>query len=131
MDRIITEKEMQTLLKAQQGELDAVNMYNALAKVVRDEKDAETFKRLAAEEGRHAAVFKELTGQILKPGDTLARLVPKFYKIVGKRILYPVIAKFEYGAAKTYEPVAARFPEVESVKADEKRHGDTVKALLK
>ena len=27
-------------------------------------------------------------------------------------------------------PVAARFPEVESVKNDEQRHGDTVLALL-
>lgn len=28
-----------------------------------------------------------------------------------------------------YEPVAARFSEVESVKNDEQRHGDTVLAL--
>ncbi len=36
----------------------------------------------------------------------------------------------EFDAAKKYEPVAAGFPEVESVKADEQRHGDTVLALL-
>ena len=28
-------------------------------------------------------------------------------------------------------PVAEKFPEIESVKNDEKRHGDTVKGLLK
>ena len=55
------------LLKAQQGELDAVLMYRALADTVKSEADAEVFRRLAAEEGGHAAVFKALTGATLKP----------------------------------------------------------------
>lgn len=50
---------------------------------------------------------------------------------MGRKRLYPVIAKFEYNAVNTYQPVAEKFPEVESVKNDEKRHGDTVMALLK
>ena len=49
----------------------------------------------------------------------------------GRRwILYTAIAQGEYAAVKTYAPVAEKFPEVESVKNDEKRHGDTVKGLL-
>ena len=127
MDR----NELQTLLKAQQGELDAVLMYNALAKTVRDKHDAETFRRLAAEEGRHAAVFKDLTAQTLQPKKTLATLLPILYKIIGRKRLYPIIAKFEYAAVGTYAPVAERFPTVQSVKDDEKRHGDTVTELLR
>ncbi len=126
MDR----NEMKTLLKAQQGELDAVLMYNALADKVRDAQDAETFRRLAAEEGRHAAVFRNLTGRTLRPKKTLAVLVPVLYRLIGRKRLYPVIARFEYAAAKTYEPVTAVFPEAQSVKDDEKRHGDAVTALL-
>ena len=124
------QKERQTLLKAQQGELDAVLMYNALAKAVKEKSDAETFRRLAAEEGRHAAVFKNLTEQTLQPKKTLAILLPILYKLMGRKRLYPIIARFEYGAADTYAPVAERFPEVQSVKDDEKRHGETVKGLL-
>lgn len=41
-----------------------------------------------------------------------------------------MIAKGEYNAAKNYEPVAERFPEIESVKDDERRHGDRVAELL-
>lgn len=49
----------------------------------------------------------------------------------GRRwIFYPAIAHGEYAAVKNYAPVAEKFPEVESVKNDEKRHGDTVKGLL-
>ncbi len=127
MDR----NELKTLLKAQQGELDAVRMYNALAKAVRDQNDAEAFRRLAAEEGRHAAVFKNLTNRTLQPKNTLAAIIPILYKVLGPKRLYPIIARFEYGAVSTYEPVAASFPEVESVKDDEKRHGDTVMGLLR
>ena len=123
--------DLKTLLKAQQGELDAVLMYNALAAKVKDKQDAETFRRLAAEEGHHASVFKTLTNQTLKPKRALAILLPFLYRIIGKKRLYPLIAKGEYAAVDTYAPVAENFPEIESVKNDEKRHGDTVMGLLK
>ncbi len=126
----VTAEEKKVLLKSQQGELDAVKMYNALAKVVKDPADAETFRQLAAEEGRHAAVFKALTGEVLKPKNTKAVVIPLLYRIIGKKKLYPIIAQKEYDAVKKYEPVAARFPETESVKNDEQRHGDTVLGLL-
>ena len=126
----ITAEERIALLKSQQGELDAVKMYNALARVVKDSRDAETFRQLAAEEGRHAAVFKAMTNEVLKPKSTKAVVIPLLYRVIGKKKLYPVIARGEYDAVKKYEPVAARFPEVESVKNDEQRHGDTVLALL-
>lgn len=126
----ITAEERKVLLKSQQGELDAVKMYQALAKVVKDPKDAETFRQLAAEEGRHAAVFKAMTDEVLQPKSTKAIVIPILYRVIGKKKLYPIIAGKEYDAEKKYEPVAARFPEVESVKADERRHGDLVLGLL-
>ncbi len=126
----MTDQEMKTLLKAQQGELDAVLMYKALSEAVRDEKDKKTFMQLSSEEGHHASIFKGLTNTVLKPRKTLATFVPMAYKLIGKKKLYPIIAKFEYDAVNTYMPVVERFPEVESVKNDEKRHGDTVLALL-
>lgn len=105
-------------------------MYNALAKVVKEPAEAETFRQLAAEEGHHAAVFKAMTNEVLKPKNTKAIVIPLLYRVIGKKTLYPIIARKEYDAAKKYEPVAARFPEVETVKNDEQRHGDTVLALL-
>ena len=63
----LTKKETEALLKSQQGELDAVLMYQALAIAAKDPKDTEVFRTLAAEEGRHAAVFYALTNRKLKP----------------------------------------------------------------
>lgn len=125
-----SDNDRKILLKSQQGELDAVLMYQALAEVVKDTKDADTFRKLAAEEGRHAAVFHGLTNENLKPKKTLAILMPILYKIIGKKRLYPLIAKGEYAAAENYAPVAEKFSVIESVRKDETRHGDTVAGLL-
>ena len=127
----INKKDMKVLLKSQQGELDAVLMYNALAEVAKIQKDKETFRQLAKEEGHHASVFHKLTQTELKPKHTKEILLTLLYRIFPRCILYPAIAQGEYAAVKTYAPVAEKFPEVESVRNDEKRHGDTVNGLLK
>ena len=127
----ISEKDMKVLLKSQQGELDAVLMYNALTEVAKIQKDKDTFRQLAKEEGHHAAVFHNLTQTELSPKHTKEILLPILYRIFPRWILYPAIAQGEYAAVKTYLPVAQKFLEVESVRNDEKRHGDMVKGLLK
>lgn len=127
----MTTEQFKELRKAQQGELDAVLMYNALADTVTDPADAETFRKLAAEEGRHGSVFIRYTEQSLKPRKAKAILLPFLYRTLGRRITYRLIAKGEYDAAKAYEHLIPAFSEVESIRADEQRHGDEVKALLK
>ena len=112
------------LIHSQQGELNAVLMYQRLAKVVKTDKERETFLQLAKEEGRHASVFHAYTKEALKPKKTMAIM------LLGKKRLYKLIAKGEYNAAVGYEHLIADFPEVESVKNDEKRHGDMVSSLL-
>ena len=126
----MTDQQMKALLYAQQGELDAVAMYNALAKKAKDPKDAATFKQLASEEGRHASVFHALTGKVLKPKMTKAIALPILYTLLGRKRLYPIIAKGEYDAEKKYEALVNVFEEVRSVQADEHRHGDIMLTLL-
>lgn len=126
----ISKEDMKILLKSQQGELDVVLMYQSLADVVKDKNDAATFKKLAAEEGHHAAVFHKFTRKNLKPKKTLVFFMPILYKLMGKKRLYPKIVKGEYKAFENYAPVAKKFPEIDSVREDEKRHGDMVASLL-
>ncbi len=127
----ISETDMKTLLDAQQGELDGVETYLWLAKLVSNEEDASVFKKLAADEGRHASVFKQYTWKALKPRKWQAIAASVGYCLLGKKVVYPVIAEFEYSAVPRYERLIEDYPEVESVKNDEERHGDTVGALLK
>ena len=126
----MTPKQYKELLRSQQGETNAVLMYKRLAQVVKTEREREAFLQLAREEGRHASVFHAYTKQVLKPQKTMAVILPLLYRLLGKKWLYRPIAKGEYAAAVAYEHLIADFPEVESVKNDEQRHGDIVSALL-
>ena len=108
----ITNEEMKFLLKSQQGELDAVLMYKALANKVKKEEEAEAFRQLAADEGRHAAVLKQITKTVLKPRKNMARIMPILYSILGRKRLYRIIAQGEYAAIDKYAPFVARFPEI-------------------
>ena len=126
----ITEKEKKALLASQQGELDAVQMYQALAIAVRSEADAAVFRTLAAEEGKHAGVFYSLTQEKRTPDKKLSVLLTALYRVLGRKRLYPLIAKGEYAAAKRYASLTEKFPEVKAILNDENRHGDMIMALL-
>ncbi len=129
MDQAVINGNMDALLRAQQGELDAVLMYNRLSEIV-SEKDAAVFKQLAAEEGRHASVFHNYTHTVLQPKKAKSILIPFLYKTLGRKTAYRIISGGEYSAGKKYRTLVCTFSDVQSVLEDEMRHGDTVKALL-
>ena len=128
--RSVTPDQMKALIKAQQGEEDAVLMYRKLAETVTDEGDRAAFLRLADDEARHAGVFMNYTGRNVMPNPAKSILVPLMYKTMGREKVYPIIAKGEYDAADKYRGIIAEFPEVEEVMNDETHHGDAVMGLL-
>ena len=130
MSKTLTKKQMEECLTAQQGELDAVYLYEKLAKRVKDEADKKAFTRLAGDEARHAEVFRKYTNKDLKPKITKGIVVPLMYSVLGKKKVVPVIAKAEYDAADKYKHLLSDFPEIETVMNDEVHHGDAVKGLL-
>ena len=127
----VTPDQMKVLLKAQQGEEDAVLMYRRLADKVTDGTDRKAFLRLADDEARHAGVFRAYTGKTVRPNPAKAILIPLMYKAIGKEKVYPLIAKGEYDAADRYKGIIADYPEAETVMNDETHHGDAVMGLLR
>ena len=117
------------LRKSQQGELDAMAMYDRLAEQVKSEKDAAVFRRLSADESGHAEVFQSFTNMTLEPKQGKAILIPLLYRVIGRKKTYRLIARGEYNAAKKYERLLS-YPEVAGIQADETRHGNTVLALI-
>ena len=126
----VTAKQMEALITAQQGEEDAVYMYEQLAKAVKDDADREAFLRLAGDEKRHSDVFKKYTCMDIEANPAKGTLVPLMYKALGKKRVYPIIAKGEYDAAEKYKAIIDDFPEVVEVLNDEVHHGDAVLGLL-
>ena len=121
-------KQEKFLIKSQQSELDAVVMYKKLAS--KYPEYAEKFTSLAADEGRHASVLKEITGKTLRPKNTLGNFVSCMFSLVGKKFMFKQIAGFEYKAYDTYAPLIEEYPTMVSVREDEKRHGDINMSML-
>lgn len=127
----ISEEKMEILMQAQQSELDAVVMYRKLAERMKKPEIAAGLKEIAKDEGRHAVILHELTHVTLTPNNLQANLVAVLMKVLGPKILLPIIAKKEYDAANSYARVVQDFPTLESVRRDEGKHGDKLKELAK
>ncbi len=127
----MTAKQQKELLKAQQGELDAVLMYQKLAAKMKDESIKSVMLQLAADEGRHAAVFHSLTQKTLQPKSLQANAIALLRYLVGWKALFKLMAGGEYRAEKKYIAVVKDFPEVKTVQDDEHRHGDILLSLRK
>ena len=127
----ITGKQMKVLLKAQQAELNAVVMYQKMADRIENPEIAAGLREIAQDEGRHAAAFRKLTQKTLTPKNSLANMVVFMMKVVGEKMLFPIIARREYAAINSYAPVVKDFPELIDVQQDEGRHGDRISELVK
>lgn len=125
-------KEQKFLKTSQQGELDAVPMYRKLAEKFDKNNPtvAEMLREMAADEGRHAGIFRDLSGQVLRPGKLLSVAVPLLMGLIGKKRMFAIIAKREYAAFDTYAPWTEKYPEILSVQADENKHGDMAKRII-
>lgn len=118
----------------QQNELNAVLMYRALADKIKNEADKELLLSLAADEGRHAAILKEVTETVMQPKSGLAKAVPMLYRLIGKKALFSIISKIEFSAGKLYDELERKnaglfeqYPKLKQLAADEKKHGELLK----
>ena len=123
-------KLLKKFLKFQQKELDAVYMYQLLAKKTKNEDYKRTFFQLAKDEGRHASVFFSYTKVSLKPKKLLGNFVDFARKVFGYKILLKVVAKKEYKAFETYKPYIELYEDIKVIQEDEYRHGDILTSLL-
>ena len=125
-------EDKEFLLSSQQGELNAVPMYLNLSKKFekKNPQVAEILKEMAADEGKHASVFRKLSNEVLKPKMFLAKVVPVLMNILGKKNTFKIIAKLEYNTYDSYGGWLEKYPEILAVQADEKKHGDLAMKIV-
>lgn len=127
----MTNEQKEKLVKSQQGELNAVLIYQRLAKITKDKKGKEIFLEIASDEGKHAAILKSYTNTVLKPKETKAKLVSFLYKLIGHNFVIGLLEKGELASIDNYNPLKENFPEIQQIIDDELRHAEMAKSLLK
>lgn len=126
----MTEEQKQQLLKFQQGELNALLIYQRLAKITKHPKGKEVFSEIAADEGRHAGTLRSYTKKVLKPRAGKAILVGFLYKLLGHNFVIGLLEKGEMKSIKSYRPLKDDFPKIQQIMDDELRHAEMAKSLL-
>ncbi len=126
----MTEEQKQQLLKSQQGELNALLIYQRLAKITKHPKAKEVFSEIAADEGKHAATLKSYTNIVLKPKAGKAILVGFLYKLLGHNFVIGLLDKGEMKSIESYRPLKDDFPKIQQIMDDELKHAEMARSLL-
>ena len=111
-----------SLIKAQQGELDAVLLYQSLAKMAKNPNVKEKFTQIAADEGKHAAILRSYTGEKLTPKNTKALLVSFIYRTLGHSFTCKLLSQGEMKSLPSYQTLVVEFPRIKEIMEDELRH---------
>lgn len=125
-------QDKRAFLGFQQGELNAVLMYRKFAEITKNPEWKKLYIEAAKDEGRHAAILSNYTGENLQPKEAQAKLLGFFYRIMPKKIVHFGVSKGEYAGGNGYKPyIGDEYPEMEGMMKDEYKHGDIFKELAK
>ncbi len=125
----IEENLLKKIIKSQQGELDAVLVYRKLAAKTTNKKEKQLFLTLAAEEGKHAAILKNITQATCTPKKFKSQFVSLFYSVFGLNRTLNILVKGELAAIPFYEEIMVQYPVVKTLRNDEEKHARMLETL--
>jgi VIT1/CCC1 family predicted Fe2+/Mn2+ transporter/rubrerythrin len=115
-------------------ERDAILLYDALASIEKDPSRAAAFKRIAANERRHADIWArklEERGTDVPPAPTRPRprvaIIVLLARLFGTRAVTDLVTALEGDEEELYESQSS--PEVASIAADEREHAEIWRRL--
>ncbi|MGH2511285.1 MAG: VIT1/CCC1 transporter family protein [Candidatus Limnocylindrales bacterium] len=125
--------DLQQSLENLKLERDAIVLYDALARIEKEERRATAFRTIAANERRHAEVWagklREL-GAMVPPPDGArlrVRLIIGLARVFGTRAVSDLVQALEGDEEDAYTGQSS--PEVEAIAADEREHAEIWRRL--
>lgn len=125
----MNKEQKSILLKLQQGELDGVVLYKKLSELEELKEIKNELLQMAADEGRHAAILRTYTGEVLQPSDELANRIIHMFKAVGREKVLEALAEGEFKGGPTYEKLGETFEKLKNIAEDEINHGNMLLRL--
>lgn len=119
------------LMKAQQKEMDSVVLYRRLADLVNDVEKKKILFKIAADEGKHAAILRRYTGEVLKAREAKSIAIDVIYRIFGLNFALKVLSIGEFKAAKEYSLLAEDFSNIKEIVEDEALHAKIMRTMIK
>ena len=130
METSITENTKSKLLYLQQDEINSYHTYNRLAKRIKDEENAKTMRKIAAQELKHYNIWKKYTEQDLKPQMGKVRFFAFISRILGITFGVKLMEKGEEAAQQAYSEILDTIPEAQEVLREEEEHEDELIGMI-
>ena len=122
--------DTELLKQQQQNEITEHHIYLHLARRSTVEKNTKVLRTIAKEELSHYKVWKEITGQDVKPKQFLVWWYSVLSFIFGLAFTLKLMEGGEAKAQVFYDRVSAQYPQAKKIQRDEKRHEKKLITLL-
>lgn len=110
------------LLKEQQHERTAYEIYSRLSKHTKNKENAEILNRIALDEQRHAKELAMITGQTLKPSMIQVYWFTILSRLLGLTFGLKLLENTENKAQDAYDPLKEVHVSIEGIMTDEDQH---------
>ncbi len=130
MRKEISEKAMDIIKKMQKNELNESYIYEGIAHFAKGEKNKETLCRLAKEERAHYEIWKQYTGEEMKPKKLKIFMYKLVARVLGFTFAVKLMENGEEAAQKEYELVAKEVPESVEIRNQEEEHEAALLEML-
>lgn len=110
------------LLSAQRAEITEHFIYEKLSQSTKDSHNKEILKRISSDELEHHNVWKEYTGEDVKPAKLKILMYYLISRILGITFGIKLMEKGEEQAEETYEEISKVVPAAKEIAKDEHEH---------
>ena len=121
---------MHSILRQQQNEITEYEIYSRLAATVKEPKNAQLLREIAAQELEHYHFWEKVTGKSIKADRGRVKRYVWLSRIFGLAFALRQLERGEQEASAFYDQVAADYPEALRLKAEEEEHEQKLIGLL-
>ncbi|MBN2413409.1 VIT1/CCC1 transporter family protein [candidate division KSB1 bacterium] len=126
----ISHKLRKQILVFQKNEITEYHIYLKLAKIVDSEENQKILKQIANDEFRHYHLWKEYTGEEIKPNRIKIGFFILISRLFGFTFGIKLMERGEEEAQENYDYVLQSLPEVETIIKEENDHEDALLGML-
>ena len=130
MSHTVSPKALAVIRKMQQGELTESVIYEKIARFAKGEENKATLLRLAEEERAHYEIWKQYTGEEMKPEKAKIFKYTLIARLLGFTFAVKLMERGEENAQTEYELLSKEVAESGQIRADEEEHEQALLAML-
>ena len=130
MKKTVSQAALEIIRKMQQSELTESVIYEKIARFAKGEENKETLRRLAREERAHYEIWKNYTGEEMKPEQGKVLKFTFIARVFGFTFAVKLMEKGEGRAQEEYDALSEEVPESVMIRKQEEEHENALLGML-